>query len=133
MDNYSTILIFSGLIVGGFIIESIISQTHFLLYKKHFKKYHYKFGRYLFYLLFPLTALLFSFFFQGLKVVSMFVLFSLVGVLAEWLAGFTYHMVMGQRLWTYHKYSIGGYTSLFSLPLWGIIGILFSFLGKLIQ
>ncbi len=121
-----------GLIIGGFVIESFMSQVHYFLFRKHIKEYHYRLGRYLFYLMFPLMAIIFSYFFAGTKVVFIFFAFSLLGTFLEWLAGFSYHMVVGQRLWTYHRYSFGGYTSLFSAPLWGLAGVLSWFLGKLI-
>lgn len=132
MTTHTIVAIYLGLIIGGFIIESLVSQTHFLLFGKQFKKYHYKFGRYLFYLMFPVVALVFSLFFASPEVLSIFLAFSVIGPALEWLAGFSYHMVVGQRLWTYHRYSIGGYTSFFTIPLWGLAGILFWLLNKVI-
>jgi hypothetical protein len=132
MEFTSVTLIFLLLIIGGFLIESFVSQIHYFIFKKGFKKYHYKFSRYLFYLLFPILALIFSFAFTASRVFYVFIVFSVIGTVLEWLAGFAYHMVVGQRLWTYHRFSIGGYTSLFSIPLWGLGGVLFYLLEKLI-
>lgn len=132
MGIISTITIFLALIIGGLIIESVFAQFHYLVYNRHFKEYHFKFSRYLFYLLFPTLAIIFSFIYTSSTVIYIFLIFSLVGTALEWLAGFAYHMVVGQRLWTYHRFSIGGYTSFLSLPLWGLGGILFWLLQKLI-
>lgn len=132
MNLKSQAIIFLGMIVGGFLIEAFISQFHFLTYRKKFKKYNYKFSRYLFYLFFPLLALLFSLFFTGTKVIHVFFVFSILGTFLEWLAGFAYHMVMGQRLWTYHRFSLTTYTSWLSVPLWGIAGVFFWLLKEFI-
>lgn len=132
MITYSTITIFLVLIVGGFIIESIFAQIHFLVYRNHFKKYNFSFGRYLFYLLFPLVALIYSFVSVGYQILPIFLAFSIIGTTIEWLAGFSYHMILGQRLWSYHRYSIGRYTSLLSIPLWGVAGVLFWMLNRVI-
>jgi len=59
-----------------------------------------------------------------------FLIFAGVGTALEWLVGFSFHMVMGQRLWTYYKYNINTYTSLLSIPLWGIAGVFFYLLVK---
>lgn len=132
MSIYSTVTIFLILTIGGLIIESVFSQFHYLIYKKHFKSYHFKFSRYLFYLLFPMVAIFFSFIYTDLTLIYIFFIFSLVGTALEWLAGFAYHMVVGQRLWTYHRFSIGGYTSFLSIPLWGLGGVFFWLLQKVI-
>jgi len=57
--------------------------------------------------------------------------FALVGTFLEWLIGFFYHKIVGQKLWTYHRYSLSGYTSLLSIPLWGLAGALFWLLAKI--
>jgi len=132
MNLISATLIFVGLMIGGFVIESLLSQFHHLIFGKHMKKYHYSFSRYLFYLTFPVLAIVFSYFYASPTIVFVFIAFAAVGTFSELIAGFTYHMVVGQRLWTYHRYSINGYTSLFSVPLWGCVGVLFWFLTKII-
>ena len=125
-------IIFLLLIVFGFIFESIFFQFHHLIRGKKFKTYHYQFARFLYYLITPLIATYFAISAtQNLKLVTIFIIFLFLGTVLEWLAGFAYHMIVGQRLWTYHRYSIGGYTSLFSVPLWGIGGVLFYLLQGL--
>lgn len=122
--------IFLGLIVGGLLVEVLFSQFHYLFTKKHYKKYHYSFSRYLFLLLFPLLATFFIFSQAGLKLLHVFLVFALAGTILEWLVGFSFHMVVGNRLWTYSRYSINKYTSLLSIPLWGLLGILFWLLAQ---
>lgn len=125
MDYPSIVLIFLSLLVGGFFLEALVGQFHHFIYKKPYKKYHYSFARYIFFLLFPITAFIFVLAQIGLEVLTVFLSFSLIGTFLEWLSGFSYHMSVGQRLWTYHRYSIGSYTSFLSIPLWGLGGVLF--------
>ncbi len=120
-----TTIIFLLLIIGGFLFESFVFQLHFLTTGKNYKKYHYSLSRFIYYLIVPITATIFVVSQAGFYLLNIFLIFSLVGTILEWLAGFAYHMVVGQRLWTYHRYTLGGYTSLFSVPLWGVGGILF--------
>lgn len=124
-------IIFLALIIGGFLVESLAFQFHFLITGKNYKKYHFHFSRYIYYLIAPVTATIFAISQTGIYLLNVFLVFSVIGTLLEALAGFAYHMVVGQRLWTYHRYSLAGYTSLFSVPLWGIGGILFWLLAKI--
>ena len=127
-------LVFLILIIVGFLLESNIFQYHFLKTGKKFKTYHYSFGRYLYYLITPTTATLYAIFSTGEpELLFIFFVFSLLGTILEWLAGFAYHMIVGQRLWTYHRHSLGGYTSFLSVPLWGVGGVLFWLLVQIFQ
>lgn len=126
MSNISIAIIFLLLIVFGFVAESLYFQNGILAKNKKLKTYHFNTGRYIYYLITPVTALTFAFIAtSSIKLLYVFFVFSLLGTFLEWLAGFAYHMIVGQKLWTYHRYSIGGYTSLLSMPLWGIGGVLF--------
>jgi hypothetical protein len=130
MEARALFFIFFGLIIGGVLFEVVLSQAHYFLTKKHYKQYQYSFDRYLFLLLFPLTATFFIASQVGFTLFYVFLAFMIVGSILEWLVGFSYHMVVGQRLWTYHRYGITTYTSLLSLPLWGFAGVLFWLLAR---
>lgn len=118
------------MVVFGFLIEAFFSQTHFFLTKKHYKKYHYSFSRYLILLSLPIISTIFIYGIVGVTVLNVFVIFALAGTFLEWLVGFCFHMVVGQKLWTYNKYNIGTYTSYLSIPLWGIAGVFFYLLAR---
>ena len=130
MPSRFTPFLYLIMVVSGFLIEAFISQTHFFLTKKHYKKYHYSFARYLLLLSIPLLSTIFIFNQVGVTILNVFLIFAGVGTALEWLVGFSFHMVMGQRLWTYYKYNINTYTSLLSIPLWGIAGVFFYLLVK---
>lgn len=122
--------LFLGLVIGGVLLEVLISQGYYVLTKKHYKKYHYSLGRYLFLLLFPLLATTYILTTTGVKLLNIFLVFALIGTFLEWMVGFSFHMVVGHRLWTYYRYNITTYTSLLSIPLWGLAGVLFWLLAR---
>ncbi len=130
MPTYFTPFLYLIMVVSGFLIEAFFSQTHFLLTKKHYKKYHYSFARYLIFLSVPLISTVFITRFVGASILNIFLIFAFLGTFLEWLVGFSFHMVMGQKLWTYSKYNINTYTSFLSIPLWGIAGVFFYLLAK---
>ena len=130
MDFRYYFFIFLGMIVIGVLSEAFISQFHFFLTKKHFKKYHFSIGRYLFLLLFPLAATLYIASHVGFKLINTFIAFALVGPIIEWAIGFSYHMVVGEKLWTYDRYNINSYTSFLAIPIWGLAGVLFWLLAR---
>ena len=127
----NTFIIVMCLVIGGVLLEVLISQAHYLVTKKHIKKYHFSFSRYFFLLLFPLIAAALVALQVGPTLFKIFIAFALVGTFFEWLIGFSYHMVVGQRLWTYHRLGLNGYTSILSIPLWGLAGALFYLLTKI--
>lgn len=132
MVRWQDFNLFLAMVVIGVVLEVIISQFHYIYTKKDFKKYHFSLARYFFLMLFPLIAVLVSTFQVGTTLIRAFLIFALVGTLLEWFVGFSYHMVLGQRLWTYYRYNIGTYTSLLSIPLWGLAGVVFWLLAKVV-
>lgn len=130
MSPLFNFLVFFSLVVGGVLIEVFISQCYYFFTKKHYKKYHYSWGRYFYLLLFPFLAMLFIFSHVGFKVVNVFFAFAIIGLFLEWVAGFAFHKIVGKRLWTYSQYDINKYTSLLAIPLWGVVGVLFWLLAQ---
>lgn len=117
-------LIFITIGIGGSLLGALFSDLHYKFSKNHFKENHFKIGKYFFFLFFPIVASVIMMFLSGIRIVYVFLVFSVIGTFCEWLIGFVYHKVIGQRLWTYHRYSITKYTSILSIPLWGFAGIL---------
>jgi hypothetical protein len=118
------------MVIGGVFLESLIMKLHFYITKKHYKEHHYAFGKYVFFLSFPLLALLVIFYLTGQTTINVFLIFSFFGTILEWCIGYAYYQVVGQRLWTYHRYSIGSFTSFLSIPVWGLGGVMFWLLAK---
>lgn len=105
------------------LLETLLSKLHYRLTRKHYKEHHFSLAKYLFYLSFPLLGALLIVLFGNFSLLKVFLVFSGLGTFFEFLGGFAYQRVVGQRLWTYHRLSLGGYTSLLSLPLWGMAGV----------
>lgn len=122
MENF---LLFFGIVIFGVILEVISAKVYCKFISKKLETNNHSLRRYIFLLVFPMLAVIIEVVREGLIPLKVFLVFSLVGTFLEWLIGFSYHQVVGQRLWTYHKFSIKGYTSLLSVPLWGMGGVLF--------
>ena len=131
MDIQRSLLVFLILIVAGVTIEGVTSKLYYQHKGKSVRK-HFTFIRYLFLILFPVIGVLVSTFIEGITALKMFLLFSLLGPIFEWCIGYSYRAIVGQKLWTYNRYSISGYTSVLTLPLWGFAGILFYYLAKIV-
>jgi Putative ABC-transporter type IV len=124
MTGATDLLIFLVVFVGGVFLEIAVVRLHHAHIKTHHKEHHFSFAKYLLLILFPLIACGIILVKEGGDLVSIFIAFSVLGTALEWFVAFGYHQIMGQRLWTYHRYSITKYTSFLSIPFWGTAGIL---------
>src|SRR3989344_5279347 len=113
----NNLFIFLLIFVGGVFLEISASKLHHFITKTHYKEHHFTFGKYLFLLLFPTIASLLILNREGWSLIRVFIAFAVLGTALEWFVDFGYHKIIGQRLWTYHRYSIGKYTSFLSMPL----------------
>ena len=131
MSPLSVFVTFFSIVVLGVGLEILI--TH--LFKKSVPKPtldSQRMRRFLFLLTFPLLAVAWTVYQTGITVLLVFVIFSFAGMFIEFLIGFSYHRVVGERLWTYHHVSLCGYTSIFSIPLWGLAGVMFWLLAQVV-
>jgi len=79
----------------------------------------------------PLASVVALAYFVGARILILFVVGATVGFFLEYLIGFVYHKTLNERLWTYDRMSIGGYTSILSIPFWGIAAVIFGLVGTL--
>jgi hypothetical protein len=124
MTSATDLLIFLVVFVGGVFLEIAVVRLHHARIKTHHKEHHFSFAKYLLLILFPLIACGIILVKEGWDLIAIFIAFSVLGTALEWFVAFGYHQIMGQRLWTYHRYSITKYTSFLSIPFWGTAGIL---------
>lgn len=117
-------LFFLTMMAGGLLLEASAVKLHYALTKKHLKKIHFSFGRYIYLLLLPILAFIIMTQWYGLTIFRMFLVSAFLGPILEWVVGLSYHIIVGQKLLTYHRYSINGYTSFLTIPMWGLGGIL---------
>lgn len=125
-------ILFFLLIIIGIALESISIKLYSRFTKKKNESNTFLWSKYLFLLLFPLLTVLIITYLTSLNVLKVFFIFSIAGPILEWLIGFSYYTVVGHRLWSYHKYDITYYTSWLTIPLWGLGGVIFYFLAKII-
>jgi hypothetical protein len=115
MSAQQGLVIFLFLIIVGTIFEGISSQFYFKHKKASLRK-HFRLIRYLYLLLFPAIGIIVSIYIGGQTALKTFLIFALLGPMFEWCIGFSYQLIVGQKLWTYHRYAIAGNTSLLAIP-----------------
>lgn len=71
-------------------------------------------------------------YFYGIDILYFFAASSIVGFIMEYVIGKAYHKTLNTRLWTYGKYNVGGYTSLLTFPMWGVAGVVFWLVSRLV-
>lgn len=125
MASEQLFLIYFFAVSGGALLEALLFYAHKKVTGKLHKTYHFSLARFLGLLFFPLLATGTMLWFTGGQLVMVFLVFSVVGTVLEWTLGFCYQQIVGQRLWTYHRFPISGHTSLLSIPFWGIAGVMF--------
>lgn len=114
---------------GVFVFLLLFKLYHKLLGKKE-KKYQFNIGRVIYMFFMPLLAVFVMYLKLGSEVLNVFFGFAIAGTILEWFIGFTYERIVGKKLWTYHIYTFAGNTSVLSIPLWGLCGVMFWLLAR---
>src|SRR3989344_4498855 len=121
---FNDFFLYFGMVVIGLLLEDLARRLHFIITKTHYKEHHFTFGKNFFFFFFFLLSCFF---------LSAFLICAAVGTFLEWLVGFSYYQVVGERLWTYHRYAIKKYTSFLSIPIWGLAGVFIWLLSRAIS
>ena len=123
MDKITSLgIIFSAICLIGFYLA--------YLYGRKTKKFRW--SEYVAIMIWPLLSVAGLAFYTGWKVINLFIISMIIGTCFEYLFGLVYEKTLNKKLWEYNYLSIHGYTSLLSIPLWGVAGIIFWSLGKMI-
>ncbi len=92
----------------------------------------FRWSEYFAIILFPIIGVLAFAYLIDSKILALFLVSACFGFVLEYILGFVYHKTLNKKLWEYKRLSVGGYTSLLSIPMWGIGGCLFWFLSKMV-
>jgi uncharacterized membrane protein len=126
----SLLFIYLLMVAGGVVLELSISRLYFSLTKEHLNKHHFPFGRYIYLLLFPALGTFSIYLLRGEQILRIFIIFAILGPILEWLTGYAYYRIVGTRLWLYRRFAYQGHTSLLTIPLWGMTGVLFWLISR---
>ncbi len=113
-----------------FVIVSFVGFYLAWLYGKKTTKFRW--SEYFAIITIPIIFIVFLIAYYDLAILKMFVASAIIGFIAEGFIGFIYDKTLNKRLWTYNRLSVKGYTSYLSIPLWGIAGVVFWFISKLV-
>jgi len=120
------------LILLGVIFLFVTLAGFYLAYLYGRKTKRFRWSEYMAILIWPILFVIALAYFIDVRILSLFLLSSFVGFVLEYVVGFTYHKTLNEKLWHYERLSIGGYTSLLSIPIWGVAGVIFYFLSKML-
>lgn len=120
-------VIFLGIL---FIIIDFVGFYLAYLYGRKTKKFRWR--EYMATIFFPVIGVLAFAYFVDIKILSLFIISCFVGFGLEYFLGLTYHKTLNEKLWEYKRLSIDGYTSLLSIPIWGVAGVFFWFISKFV-
>ncbi|KKU09731.1 MAG: hypothetical protein UX65_C0015G0006 [Parcubacteria group bacterium GW2011_GWB1_46_8] len=90
----------------------------------------FRWKEYLALLIIPMAGVIWLTYKFGPVIIVLYGISAMGGTFMEYLFGFAYHKAAGRMLWTYNKMPIHGYTSILSIPFWGIAGIFFLLMAK---
>jgi hypothetical protein len=119
-------------ILWGTIFILVTFLGFWLAYLYGRKTKNFRWSEYLALMAMPIIFIILFSYFIEIKVLSLFVVSSFMGFVLEYIIGFAYHKTLNRRLWIYKRFSIGGYTSLLSIPVWGAAGVIFWFISKFV-
>lgn len=120
------------LTILGFIIIIIAFIGFYLAYLYGHKTKRFRWSEYIAITIWPLLGIFVFAYLIDIKILLLFVVSSFVGFILEYMAGLVYHKTLNKKLWEYKRLSLNGYTSLLTIPVWGFMGVVFWFLGKMI-
>lgn len=125
-------IFFVGMVLGlfGEVFVALLSEA---IHHKPFRIHHtFSLGKQISLFLLPvwgiLAVLLFG---HSIGVVMLFFASAVVGTIFEFLTGYFFYRVFEVKIWTYKYGALGTFTSIYSIPYWGIGGILFFTVGKI--
>ncbi|MDP3794750.1 MAG: hypothetical protein Q8R13_02360 [bacterium] len=112
------------------LLAAVSLAGFYLAYLYGHKVRRFRWSEYVMLLICPLIAIGLLAYSLGLRIVFLFVASMVSGTILEYLLGLAYHKTLNRRLWTYERLKIGGYTSVLSIPIWGVAGVIFWLIGK---
>jgi hypothetical protein len=130
MHPIATFFLIAAVIILLLVLEAAGTKAYFRKTGRRYKEHHFQFSRYAIFILVPILTTIIFVYQEGWTFAKVAITFALASMFFEWFFGWAYHHIVGQRLWTYHRYAIQGYTSLLTLPIWAVAGGVFWFLAK---
>lgn len=120
------------LILLGILLPLVVFINFYLAYLYGRKTKEFLWREYLAMLIIPILYIGVLAYLISLKIIILFIISAIFGFFAEYILGLAYDKTLNKRLWNYYRFSLEGYTSLLSIPFWGIAGVSFWLLGKMI-
>jgi len=85
----------------------------------------WKWSEYVLMTLGPLVGLFLFYLVDSWKAVAFFLGSCVIGFLGELIIGFLFEKTLGRKIWEHKKMSVRGHTSWLVIPFWGMAGLMF--------
>lgn len=128
--SITTIATYVLFVAVGYKLESSLLYLYYRKTGHHYKEHHFTYGKYLLFLIIPCIIFLLEAHIYGMVLVKVFAGSMIIGTFLEWTLGFVFYKIVGVKLWTYHVYPLGEYTSYLSIVFWGFAGVFFVLLAR---
>ena len=115
-----------------YIFVAVSSIGFFLAYLYGRKTEEFRWSEYIAIITVPILFIVYLVAYYEFAILKLFMASAFLGFTAEGIIGFVYEKVLNKKLWTYNRFGVKGYTSYLSIPLWGIGGVVFWFISKLV-
>jgi uncharacterized membrane protein len=114
----------------GYTLESVLLRAYYQKTGNHYKEHHFTYSKYVLFMIIPFIAFLFQLNTFGSSLIKVFIGSMFIGTFLEWALGFAFYKIIGVKLWTYHVFPLGEYTSYLSIGFWGFAGVFFVLMAK---
>lgn len=133
MIDVKPLILFFVVVIAGLLFELVVFSALNLIIGRRLKTNHrYNLGKNISLMSIPIFGVIFLVMSKQYNYAELFLLAAVVGTVAEYIFGRFFQHIEGKRVWTYNIATIGGYTSIFSIPYWGGAGLLFVLVAKMI-
>jgi hypothetical protein len=116
----------------GYLFIAICFVGFYLAYLYGHKTKLFRWSEYFAIIILPIFCIIYLAWQIDFRILNLFVISALAGFFLEYIIGLTYHKTLNKRLWKYKRLDLNGYTSLLSVPLWGIAGVAFWLFSKMV-
>jgi uncharacterized membrane protein len=116
----------------GYFLTAFCLVGFYLAYLYGRKTKKFRWSEYIAIMIWPLLSIAFLAVYVNYKIFYLFVVSMVAGTCFEYLFGLVYEKTLNKKLWKYDRLAISGYTSWLSIPIWGVAGVVFWSLGRII-
>lgn len=127
------LLFFLGMLLGGLLEYLFAFVFDLLLHKPLRINKRFTLGKKISFFSLPIWGILFVVFLHSKEYALIFFYSAAIGTFLEAGMGKMTSRIYRAKIWVYKQGALGDYTSIYSIPYWGVAGVIFAALGKMLS